>query len=223
MRTLAAALAILRDAYPRQDFPDPSVRMYAHALADLDDEAVCRAVERIVRRSQWLPTISQIRIEVAEERLALPTVEEAWNLVRNGGSGAWPEPVRQAMNDIGGHWAIRTADRPDVLFSQFRRAYESRRARMIEMEIGAAAFVTPQLTAPAEVRELPVSTRIRPRPIMARLATRFAGRSPGAPNDEEVSDAIAILRDGQDGDDPLYREAERLLIDWGVAPSDGDR
>jgi len=217
MNGMAAAIAILRDAYPRQDFPDRTVAVYATALADLGDEEVMRAVERLIRRSTWLPSIAEIRLDVAEERLGLPSVEDAWAMVRAGAGGAWPAPVRDAADDVGGSWAVRTTGHPEILYAQFRRSYDARRRETVEGEIGALAAPTaPVSLGVVRARAIPESARIRPRPIMGRVLTRMTGRLPGPPTEDEKRDAIAVLRDGPEGDiefDLLYREAERTFAD----------
>lgn len=66
---------------------------------------------------------------------------------------------------------------------------------------------------------LPMTEHFRPRPIMRRWMVRLAGRKPGEPTEEEIHDAIRILGEGYFADepihDPLYAEAERLLMEVG--------
>lgn len=63
---------------------------------------------------------------------------------------------------------------------------------------------------------LPATKRIHQRPVMRRALRRMLGFPPlGPPTNAEKRDAIMILRDGpvteHPADDPLYREAERIL------------
>lgn len=224
----AAAIAVLRDAYPRADFPDRSIALYGRMLGDLDDAALTRAVARLIRRKTFLPSIAEIREEVAEEALALPTPEEAWDLVRNAPLGArksWPPEVDAAAEAVGGRWGIQTTERPETLRAQFRRDYEARRKRAVEVFTGSAATLPPAvdaLTLGPTMRSLPETTRIHPRPVMARLSARWAGHALDPPTEEEKADAIAVLRDGSrapgvldlaEGADPLYLEAERIFAE----------
>lgn len=206
MNGTAAAIAILRDAYPRQDFPDRSVALYGAELADLDDAVVLRAVRRLIRRRTWLPSIAEIRLEAAEETLPLPTPEQAWEAARQGSGGRWPTVLRDAVQDVGGPWALRTSTKPEIIHAQFLKAYAARREHALATEAGAAAPETRRFAA------LPPTTRIRERPVMTRLGTRLAGRTPGPPTEDEKRDAILVLKDGPN-EDLLYVEAERILAD----------
>lgn len=214
--SMAAAIAILRDAYPRQDFPDRSVVLYAHELADLSDTEVTAAVRRLIRRSEWLPSIAEIRREVAEERAGLPTVEEAWTVVSNEKrTFVLPPEVAGALSDIGGSYALRTMTAHQAR-TAFAKAYEARRESTL-LVVMKALPARPEIedVTPARLA-LPETTRIRPRPVMARLSRRWAGRDVPAtpPTDEEMADAILVLRSGPEGDlDPLYEEAQRILDD----------
>ena len=72
-----------------------------------------------------------------------------------------------------------------------------------------------QETIGRSLDDVPVSTRIRPRPVTARWTTRLMGRTLDPPTEAERVDAIEILRDGPERLDepwldPLYLEAERI-------------
>lgn len=212
--TMANAIGILRDAYPRQQFPDRTVALYGAALADLDGNEVAEAVGRLIRTSAFLPSIAEIRREVAEARAALPTPEEAWTIVHQPRAKIPPE-IRGALDDVGGRYAIRTGT-PERTRRMFLDAYTARReSTLLAVMIDRPPH--PLLTTTEDgptMRALPESTRIRPRPVIARLARRYAGRDVGPTTNEERADAIEILRDGPEpGIDPLYAEAERILAD----------
>ena len=68
---LAASIAVLRLAYPRQDFPDAAVAFYVRQLVDLPPAEVEAAVDRLTKRSTWLPSIAEIRAECAEASCGL--------------------------------------------------------------------------------------------------------------------------------------------------------
>ncbi len=214
--SMAAAIAILRDAYPRQDFPDRSVALYAHELADLGDDEVTAAVRRLIRRSEWLPSIADIRRDVAEARAQLPTPDEAWSLATTVPHPCpLPPAVVETIRDMGGSWNLRYSDRPTQARREFLRSYELRRERTLLAVMGGAPVPPVVLIGAPRQPRLPESTRIRPRPLMRRLSARWAGRELEPPTDEEKHDAIRVLADGMpDGEpDPLYLEAERVFAE----------
>lgn len=138
---LAAAIAALRPAYPRQDFPNDSVAMYARMLGDFDSTEVGEAIKRIVRRSEWLPSIAEIRREVVEARLQLPSAAEAWSMVLNVATVNWldvPEIVRDSITVFGGRQAILQSEKATWTRAQFLRDYADRRAATVEEAAGAS-------------------------------------------------------------------------------------
>lgn len=161
----ALAISILRDAYPRQDFPDRSATLYGQMLADLDDQAVVEAVRRLIRRREFLPAISEIRREVAEMALALPSPLEAWEMVNDQTVSvlALPVEVADALKSMGGKYALRNSTEPGIFRSQFVKIYGELREHALHEEMGAVAprGVT-ELPSPT-MRSLPVSTSITPR------------------------------------------------------------
>lgn len=151
---------MLRDAYPSKDFPDRSVKLYAQMLADLDDRLVVEAVKRIVNRSTFLPTIAEIRREVAEAVVRLPTPVEAWEMVNDEAMiGSLPAVVHQSLQAVGGRWSLRMSESPQILMSQFLKDYVARREHALHEVMGATVteLLSPTLAA------LPVSTAITPR------------------------------------------------------------
>lgn len=216
-RTLADALKLMRGAYSRQPFGDLAVQVYAQQLADLGDEDVYDAVERLVKTSVHMPTIADIRHEVAETRLGLPTAEEAWDAALNGGSDN--PVVAAAIKACGGRWSIQHADNLTVVAAQFRKQYEGRRASAVRAAAAGDPIRPEQLKRPKverihqrTVAALPETTRVRPRPIMTRLMWRYAGREVPPITEEDIADAMVLLREGpQVGEDPLYAEAERVM------------
>lgn len=232
--TTAMAVAVLRDAYPRQEFPDASVRMYVRMLGDLDPAFVAGAVRRLIRRSAWLPSIAEIRLEVAEEIHPLPTPAEAWTLACFPQHSGLPSPqlhaeVRASLDAVGGRWAVTHSERPETIRAQFLRDYEQRRTTAM-LEAAEARAPRPTLTRAEQafgtLDALPVSEAIRPRPVYARWLRRQelsgATDAPGIfranvslvpPTPEEKHDAILVLRDwcAMTGDD-LIGEPETLMV-----------
>jgi hypothetical protein len=235
--TTAMAVAVLRIAYPRQDFPDDSVRLYVRMLADLDAAAVSRAVERLIRRSTFLPSVAEIRLETAEEICPLPTAAEAWTLAttRPADRPELPIEVREAIAAMGGTYTIMHSERPETLRAQFLRDYEQRRATAMLETVGARA-PRPQLTRAEqafgvlmpEYPEIPETEAMRPRPVWARWLRRQASLVSGAlidpwPTDEEKRDAILVLAEAPLAfgaayiPDELHREAQRIMDEASAA------
>lgn len=144
----ARIVALLQGAYPRQEFPDSTVEVYAMALVDLDYADVVEAVTRLVQTSRWLPTIAEIRERVAEARLELPDPEMAWVEVRKAIQryGVYqPLPpwscdeVAQAVEIIG--WR-ELCTNPQTAASRARwiEAYRAIRLRAVEREMAGGAL-----------------------------------------------------------------------------------
>ena len=228
---LAHALSNMRDAFPRQPFGDQAVRIYAEQLADLDGQDVLAAVTRLLRSSPYMPTIFDIRREVVEHISPMPTMEQAWDQAVAGHTDS--TLVRETIEACGGFWEIRRCTNLGTLRSQFRKDYEARRSEAVKAMVVGTPIQPEQLAPPdvahlsngrrvRTVRELPETTRVQPRPTARLMALRYAGASPDLhPTQDEMADAILILRDGPDPDvneDPLYREAEATF-----ARANGDR
>ena len=157
---ISQAVAILRDAYPRADFPDRSARLYGTMLADMDDALVVAAVTRLIRRSTFLPTIAEIRREVMEHVLCLPSPQEAWEMVnRPETEGHLPTVVLASLQALGGRYTIRVSDSPSVIRAQFMRDYEARRDAAMTAAVGADPAGLPSPTMAA----LPPSTALTPK------------------------------------------------------------
>jgi hypothetical protein len=216
----ASAIAILRDAYPRQEFPDRTVAFYARDLADIPGGELVPAVSRLIHRSRFLPSVAEIREEVAEARLALPDAAVAWDIALRGVLKDAPDQVLESMEAVGGRWSILHSENPEAVRAQFRRDYEERRKRAVLEEAGAAAPRL-QLVARPEAARLMLPEKIGngdqwAAPVLRREIRRLAGQRLDPPTDEEKSDAINILRAGPIGGDPvedsLYRAAELVLV-----------
>lgn len=233
MHPLAEALDRLRAGWTAYPMTDVTVRVYAEQLADVDGDDVLAAVNRLLNVSVHRPTIADIRREVAEAALGLPSVEEAWSMALDKDMSV-PE-VKAACKLVGGRWSIQHSQNQEALYAQFRKSYEGIRAKAIRnASLGPRLLPETLATARAEVaagngdgitslngrrvEQLPESTRIHPRPVMWRLSQRMAGRIVPPPTDEDIRDAIDILRADRDpfyegDDDVLYAEAERVLHD----------
>lgn len=72
--------AILTAAFPRQEISKDTGDLYALFLADFEREPAERAVKRIITKSRFFPSIAELREEIAELALGLPSELEAWTL-----------------------------------------------------------------------------------------------------------------------------------------------
>lgn len=144
-------VAILKAAYPRQPTDAATSEVYAGFLADLDYEAANEAIRRIITTSRFFPTIAEIREEVAENAVGLPSTTEALALVlerhrlsdEEHAANPLPPAVQKAYRIVGGGWAFRTSENPVALRAQFRDAYESIRREEIRGVQRTPAALTP--------------------------------------------------------------------------------
>lgn len=143
-------LADLARAFPRQTFDAGTLRVYLRELDDVPPEALDLATRALIRTSEFFPTVRAIRERVAEHTLELPG--EAAALEQVYARVAWarddeadrvgsPPPidplVRQALDQVGGFSAFKTADEPGVIRGQFLRLYrETRAAAIHDTQIG---------------------------------------------------------------------------------------
>ncbi len=217
--THAQTLSKLQDFYPHDDFPDRTVARYAQELRHLPPESLAHAVDNIIRRSRFMPKLSEILREVAELELGLPTPEQAWQIAESGSLREAHQCVRDAAEHVGGRWQILHSDNIPTVRSQFLRAYGRLREDVLnEYRTGTARVLPPGLQPLGPtMASLPETTRIRPRPIMSRLHHHWAGHDLEAPTEEEKHDAIEVLREGSTTEDPLldplYAMAERVFVE----------
>lgn len=132
---LSLSVASLRAAYPNQNLPVETVAVYAAALEDLEPADVRDATAALIKASRFFPTVAEIRERVAETRLSLPGPTAAW-LEATGRADGTFEGVRhplvtEALNGIGGVWAVKTTENPVATRSQFLKFFnELRDARI---------------------------------------------------------------------------------------------
>lgn len=213
---MAAAITVLRVAYPGE-FSDTTAAFYARKLADLDPAQVTAAIDRLVNRMRFRPTVADIRLEVAEAQLGLPSVTEAWEIALRGSLKDAPAAVRDAADFVGGRWAITTTDNPATLRAQFRQAYERSREQALSEAAGATP---PRVLPPRRVPALPPSPSperldVPMPPVLVRAYRLARGEHLGPPTEAECQDAIRVMRAGPSSADPaddmLYRAAEAVF------------
>lgn len=234
--SIPESVAFLRAAYPRQDFPDDTVRVYVSMLADMPASEVAYAIERLTKRSTWLPSVAEIRVEVATAMVGLPTPDQAWEIVTSRRSLHAAPEVRAALDAIGGPSALTFSERPEFIRRAF---YEEYRARL-DYAIGACnGSVAPvrELTGPERAfgtlaergQEIEETTSMSSRPVWARWLRRQSWMMPPvqdsfpAPTDEEKHDAILVLAQEWESDDwpitsqALRTEAQRIMDEASAA------
>ncbi len=221
-KSCAPAIAAIQVAFPGRAFPDTTAELYGRMLADLDPAAVNRAVERLLKGDDFLPTIHRIRLEVAEEALGLPTPEEAWDMATRGKLNAAPPEVCDAADSVGGRWAIMRSDNPTTVRAQFLKSYTERRRNVVNEYIGARPPVNyhrelpPQQQLGTTMASLPESMFVAAPPVHARWLRRMTGKAVGDPTEAEKAHAIEVLSDGPPSEgepDGIYIEAERIFIE----------
>lgn len=132
--SLAEVLAVLAASYPRQAMPSVTVQAYVAALNDLPPAGVAAAVERLIKRSEWLPSIAEIRREYAEALCGLPAATEAWEAIQTvQGRRQAPVAVRRALAAVATPYDLRTSDRPLQLRRAFMDTYTSLREQEVRL------------------------------------------------------------------------------------------
>lgn len=220
-RSCAPAIAALAVMWPEK-FSDQKAEMYGRMLSDLEPGAVIRAVERLVKGSEFLPKVATIRREVAEESLSLPSAEEAWDIVQHGDVRRSIPEIRAACDAVGGRRAILLTENLSIVRAQFLKSYEARREATVQAFTGARIPLAPPETQPRlgpTMETLPETERFEPRPVHLRWLRRFQGMAIGPPTEAEQAHAIRVLEAGPsviEGDpDPIYVEAERIFMEAG--------
>lgn len=146
----ARLIANLLANYHNADVPsvEALVSAWALVLGDVPYPAAEAAVVAHIRTSTFFPTAAEILALVAAGSGIVPTTGDAWAMVqrhlRDYGPGAGavftgPEPVRQAVNAMGGWWVLRMSETPVRDQAAFVRVYETYAKRAIaEMDFGEA-------------------------------------------------------------------------------------
>ena len=138
METLGV-LAILRECYPREPMSSLREDMYVRLLLDLELQDATEAVTRVLARSPFMPTIAEIRHEVALAKVDAEPAELAWAEVRRAlashGSGSAPTFVNRFTQEVVksiGWMEICRSGRPGADRAHFLRMYEAAVQREID-------------------------------------------------------------------------------------------
>lgn len=219
----ATAIGKLLDAYPREEFAPRTIALYADRLGGIPAPILTRAIDNLVMRCKWRPTVGEIATECAELALGLPSEEQAWEIACRGSLRDAHPAVQKAAAHVGGRWDILHSENPTAMRAQFRDAYRNLRAEAVdEYRTGRPRPLpdgSPELASPT-MAALPESRYAAAPPVHARWLRRVLhGGDLGPPTEEEKSHAIEVLRDGPptEGDpDPVYIEAERIFMEAGI-------
>lgn len=151
-----SCLADLVAAYPRDRIGKETATLYLAKLADVPIDVLAAVVHDLICTSERFPTVRAIREAVAERLARLPSEDEALAQVEAyvalrrrafGPTGSTsrspallprdPTPqalhpvVRAALELVGGSYAYRRAEKPEVVRGQFLRVYREQRARAV--------------------------------------------------------------------------------------------
>lgn len=130
---VAQALAVLTAGYQRE-MTDATIALYVQHLDDIDDRVLSKAVDELLVRSKFFPSIADIR-----ERCALvvlgdtlpPDVSVAWGEVWKAVTSEgrfyrpqWSHPmIGLALEEVGGYYEVCMSSFPDQLRSRFVKAF----------------------------------------------------------------------------------------------------
>lgn len=125
-------------AYPRHPITPDTFDVYLNDLMVVPEPLLQKALERLVRTSEWFPSIRAIREACAELALELPSDTEALSDVDAAlaGGGAVPKdalhPIAwEAVRLAGGLREFRTSTEPNVVRGQFCRFFRDLRTAAI--------------------------------------------------------------------------------------------
>lgn len=163
---VAVVVAGLLDVYPRADFSEDNVDAYVELLADLPAGELRIAARAWAIEHQFPPSVAELRAIVVERRVGLPAAMVAWEnverAIRDDPEGdavrALPLEVRAALKMIGGSYALKTSQRPELFRRDFIQAYDLLRAQSLrDVNFTSAGLPVPlpllELEAGEEERE----------------------------------------------------------------------
>lgn len=125
-------VAMLTSAYGGKEFPPPRAELYVELVVDLDATVAKAAVLALLKTSKFLPTIAEIRAEVAKQSLAADGIdgaEEAFShlmhYIESSHATRLPPLTSKAAGIIG--WeTLRMSQRGDWrIRDRFVRVYET--------------------------------------------------------------------------------------------------
>ena len=132
---VAKVLAVVAERYRHAKFGDDAESLVTAWHVTLDDvpyDAAMVALRAWFKAEKWAPDPSELRGRILSGLSAVPDEAEAWALVLRhmrstygpfGTPFVGPEPVRLAVEAIGGWWALRTSEQPTRDREAFGRVY----------------------------------------------------------------------------------------------------
>jgi len=141
IETIASVLNFLINAYPRQEVPRETVKVYLQTLADIPANVLKAAALAHISTSQWFPSIAELRDQAAhlvERALNIPSAFEAWDevtrTIRELGSYRWPvfsHPlIGKAVDGVGGWKGLCMSENQIADRARFFQVYEAYARRM---------------------------------------------------------------------------------------------
>lgn len=134
---VVTGLAVLTAAY-QKEMTDATIRLYVDHLDDIADNVLSKAIDEIIVRNRFFPSIAEIR-----ERSALVVLgdtlppesavawAEVWRAVTSDGrfhKPQWSHPsISLALEECGGYYELCMSTQPERLRSQFIRAFSRMR------------------------------------------------------------------------------------------------
>lgn len=140
-RRLAAKLAV---AYGPEHFPQRRLELYAQRLEQLELDVAELVVDEIIDTLRFPPTVADIRLRAAERMLSLPAPADAWLAAVSQPARSLPDPVRAALELVGGRHGIRASDDVAAVRSQFLRAYRELREQAVQRAASGDIPVSPR-------------------------------------------------------------------------------
>lgn len=124
-REVAESLQLIAESYPGRWQPTKQTgQVWCRMLSDIDPKYGLAAVTELCGSGDWPPSIAQIRktsVNLSRGELSQPSAWEAWERATKGDEST--EIEKRAVNLIGGSWAIKRSENPEMLRSQFLKCY----------------------------------------------------------------------------------------------------
>lgn len=148
MNHIARVLNLVLAAYPSQAVKLPTqtiaamLEVWQSTLSDLDPDLLSIAARRHIERSEFMPTVAEIRqaaIDISRQASpAQETAQEAWAKVRqsilsygHNRQVTFANPITQAVVNQFGWYEMCTSEDPEAVNrAQFIKAYETQLARL---------------------------------------------------------------------------------------------
>lgn len=118
--------------------PDSLVAAWHMVLDDVPPDAAATALKEHMRENKWFPKPAEIRQRVVAHTGAIPDPNDAWSIVQRHIKETGyirpepliaPQPVKDAVQSIGGISAIRKSEEPEQMRRAFLAAYATYAAR----------------------------------------------------------------------------------------------